>query len=159
MSEIRYLREKKPGVHYLNSFDQIFSSIFFWSGLFFGASDIVFNYSKYLYARFIYFFFIFSDRFKKRFFFNQVYQILHIYWRKNSLTQPTCHRGRQKKWFNRLTSVQEPERIENLGKNKKCFNHLSSLRSGTQSRAFLNRFKEKITVKHTLVMGGKMKDW
>ena len=65
MSEIRYLREKKPGVHYLNSFDQIFSSIFFWSGLFFGASDIVFNYSKYLYARNIYFFFIFSDRFKK----------------------------------------------------------------------------------------------
>ena len=31
-------------------------------------------------------------------------------------------------------------------------------KSGTQSRAFLNRFKEKITVKHTLVMGGKMKD-
>ena len=69
------------------------------------------------------------------------------------------HCGGWKKWFNRLSSVQKPEKIENLGKNKKCFNYLSSLRSATHRRAFLYGFEEKITVKHTLVMGGKMKNW
>ena len=33
-----------------------------------------------------------------------------------------------------------------------------SAKSGTHRRAFLYGFKENITVKHTLVMGGKMKN-
>ena len=151
--------KKKSGVHYLNSFDQIFSSIFYRSGLFFGAPHIVLSYFKCLYARNIYFFLISIDYFIEDSYLARFSRFFHNYWRKNSLTQPTCHYGGQKKWFNRLTSVQKPERIENLGKNKKCFNYLSSLRSGTHRRAFLYGFKEKITVKHTLVMGGKMKHW
>ena len=147
--------KKKSGVHYLNSFDQIFSSIFFWSGLFFGASYIVLSYFKYVYARNIYFFLIFSD-----YFIEDSYLVkFTIFWRKNSLTQPIYHCGGWKKWFNRLSSVQKPEKIENLGKNKKCFNYLSSLRSGTHRRAFLYGFKEKMTVKHTLVVGGNIKNW